>query len=51
MTGLTRPTVDNVMRGMVERDVRREMTGYARNRIYSLYRYDEIFANEENVNA
>ncbi len=48
ITGLTQPTVDSAIRGMFERDILREITGYSRNRIYVLHRYLGIFANEEN---
>ena len=51
ITGLTQPTVDNAIRGMLEKDILREITGYDRNRIYALYRYFDIFANEEKENT
>ena len=38
ITGLTQPTVDKAIRGMLERNILREITGYSRNRIYSLHR-------------
>lgn len=47
LTGLTQPTVDAAIRGMLEKDIIREVTGYSRNRIYSLYKYFDIFAQEE----
>jgi hypothetical protein len=47
ITELTQPTVDGVIRGMIEKDILREITGYSRNRIYSLHKYLKIFAYEE----
>ncbi len=47
ITGLTQPTVDNAIRGMLEKDILIEITGYSRNRIYALHNYIDIFANEE----
>ncbi|MDD2481568.1 MAG: Fic family protein [Lutispora sp.] len=51
ITGLTQPTVDSAIKGMLERDMLREITGYSRNRIYSLYKYFDIFAQEEKENS
>ena len=47
ITGLSQPTVDAAIRGMLEKNILKEITGYNRNRIYSLYSYFEIFAYEE----
>jgi len=43
--------VDSAIKGMLERDMLREITGYSRNRIYSLYKYFDIFAQEEKENS
>ena len=51
ITGLTQPTVDSAIKGMIEKDILREITGYERNKIFSLYRYFDIFANEEKENS
>lgn len=47
ITELTQPTVDNAIRGMLEKGILIEITGYSRNRIYVLHNYVEIFANEQ----
>lgn len=47
ITGLSQPTVDAAIRGMLEKNILKEITGYNRNRIYSLYGYFEIFAYEK----
>ena len=43
ITGLSQPTVDAAIRGMLEKNILKEITGYNRNRIYSLYKYLDIF--------
>ena len=50
ITGLSQPTVDAAIRGMLEKNILKEITGYNRNRIYSLYRYFEIFAYDKENN-
>jgi Fic family protein len=47
LTGLSQPTVDSVIKGMIDKEILKEITGYNRNRIYSLYKYLEIFAHEK----
>ncbi len=42
ITGLTQPTVDSAIRGMLEKDILKEITGYSRNRIYALHNYIDI---------
>jgi Fic family protein len=51
ITGLTQPTVDSAIRGMIEKDILREITGYERNKIFSLHRYFDVFASEEKENS
>jgi len=45
--------VDGVVKGMIDKEMVKEITGHSRNRIYSLHKYLEIFAhekeNEENL--
>ncbi|NJD02183.1 MAG: Fic family protein [Ruminiclostridium sp.] len=50
ITGLTAPTVDSSIRGLVEKDILKEITGFSRNRIYSLFKYFEIIVQSENEN-
>ena len=50
ITGLTAPTIDSSIRGLVEKDILREITGFSRNRIYSLHKYFEIFVQNEKNN-
>lgn len=45
------PTIDSAIRGMIEKDILDEITGYSRNRIYSLHGYLEIFSNDEKENG
>ena len=51
ITCLTMPTIDCALRGMIEKNILKEITGYNRNRIYLLHRYFDIFANEEIENS
>ena len=48
ITRLTQPTVDNAIRGMLEKGILVETTGYSRNRRFALHKYIDVFANEEN---
>lgn len=47
ITGLTQPTADSAIRGMLEKNMLIEITGYSRNRIFVLHNYIDIFADEE----
>jgi len=51
VTGLTIPTIYGAIKGMLEKDILREVTGHSRNRIYSLHRYFEIFSNDNKENG
>lgn len=43
ITGLSKGTVENIIRKLSENDIVHEVTGYSRNRIYLLYEYLKIF--------
>jgi Fic family protein len=47
ITGLTQPTVDGTVREMIYNDILKEITGNNRNRVYSLYKYLDIFVYEK----
>ena len=51
ITGLTQPTVDNAIRGMIEKGILIDITGYSRNKIYSLHKYFDIFAESDKENG
>ena len=44
-TNLSQATIDKAVRNMLEEDMLREITGYSRNRIFTLSKYLGIFAN------
>lgn len=43
ITGLSKGTVENIIRKLSENNIVHEVTGYSRNRIYLLYEYLKIF--------
>jgi Fic family protein len=51
VTGTTNPAANNLVRKLVEMDILREITGYARHRKFSYHPYVRIFAEENDTPA
>jgi Fic family protein len=51
ITGLTAPTIDKAIRGLIEKGILVEITGLSRNRIYFLHEYFNIFAQDGKENS
>jgi len=46
-TGLSQPTVERVVKNMIDSEMLHEVTGYSRNRVFRLTKYLELFSTSD----